>query len=676
MSFLQPLLLWALPLAALPVIIHLISRRRHKIVHWAAMMFLLDARRAAKGLARIRQWLILALRVLAVILIVTAVSRPLLTSGTFRIGGGLDAVFIVLDRSASMEQTGAEGVPKREEGLRRIVEYLQRVGRVRRIVLIDSATGKPLEVETPESLPDLPQTQTAAATADIPALLQEVLDMVEADQIGSAEVWIVSDLQPADWDPASGRWSDLRKQFSARDHIDVRLLAFDEPPAENLSIQVEQARIERAGRNQRELLIDLTVRRDGRVQSVVRVPIEFVVAGARTRYPVELTGRETFVSGISLPIEEDLKQGWGYAEIPGDDQPADNRSFFTFAPPAPRRTVIVSDEQRIAEFWQQAASVANDPDVEHSAMIVASKETDQIEWDDVALVVWQAELPQGETARRLTTHLGHGRAVLFLPPVSGDSNREFLGLRWGAWESVDSRQDEGRVAQWQTKSGLLANDRSGQPLPVDELRIERLRRVAGNSLVSARLGNDLPLLLRPTSSAASQAWWLATLPQPEYSNLGSERIMAYVMLHRALQRAANQLSTARTLVAGSESTESIGDTKRVFPQIDVVSLPATHQAGVLSQGNRLWALNRPPVEDRREVVPDERLHELFAGCRFSVIHNRIDEGVSLAQEMWRVALVTMLLALVIEAALSLPPRRESSAIVQPTRSVASSREVA
>ena len=66
MSFLQPWLLVALPIAALPVIIHLIHQRRFQSIDWGAMKFLLEANRMSRGYARIRQWLILALRVLAI----------------------------------------------------------------------------------------------------------------------------------------------------------------------------------------------------------------------------------------------------------------------------------------------------------------------------------------------------------------------------------------------------------------------------------------------------------------------------------------------------------------------------------------------------------------------------------------------------------------------------------
>jgi Aerotolerance regulator N-terminal len=43
MSFLSPLLLFGLPLALLPIIIHLIHLHRRRTIEWAAMMFLLAA---------------------------------------------------------------------------------------------------------------------------------------------------------------------------------------------------------------------------------------------------------------------------------------------------------------------------------------------------------------------------------------------------------------------------------------------------------------------------------------------------------------------------------------------------------------------------------------------------------------------------------------------------------
>ena len=87
MNFLQPWILYALPLMALPILIHLINRHRHRSVDWAAMMFLVSAKRMNKGMARLRYLLIMLLRMLAIAVLVFAVSRPLATGSLGSLGG-------------------------------------------------------------------------------------------------------------------------------------------------------------------------------------------------------------------------------------------------------------------------------------------------------------------------------------------------------------------------------------------------------------------------------------------------------------------------------------------------------------------------------------------------------------------------------------------------------------
>ena len=80
-AFLNPLLLWAIPLAALPVIIHLLNRRRFTRVPWAAMEYLLAAMKRNRKRLRMEQWLVLLLRTLAVLFLILLVARPQLEGG-------------------------------------------------------------------------------------------------------------------------------------------------------------------------------------------------------------------------------------------------------------------------------------------------------------------------------------------------------------------------------------------------------------------------------------------------------------------------------------------------------------------------------------------------------------------------------------------------------------------
>ena len=107
-------------------------------------MFLRAAQRMNKGLSRLRQILILALRVLAVAAILFVIARPLAGGWLGLTGGAPDTVLILLDRSASMEQQNTvTGVSKRVAGLRNLSKAIKdAVGTRSRLVLIDSALGK------------------------------------------------------------------------------------------------------------------------------------------------------------------------------------------------------------------------------------------------------------------------------------------------------------------------------------------------------------------------------------------------------------------------------------------------------------------------------------------------------------------------------------------------------
>lgn len=102
LAFLHPMMLWALPLAAVPIIIHILNRRRFEKVPWAAMEFLLKAMKRNRKRLRMEQWLVLLLRVLAVLLLVSLVSRPQL-GGSALLGSRTHHI-VVIDDSASMTQ--------------------------------------------------------------------------------------------------------------------------------------------------------------------------------------------------------------------------------------------------------------------------------------------------------------------------------------------------------------------------------------------------------------------------------------------------------------------------------------------------------------------------------------------------------------------------------------------
>src|SRR5258706_16043319 len=58
--------------ASIPIIIHLLNRRRFRVVNWAAMRFLMAAQKRTTRKLRVEQWLLLAIRTLMIVLVILA----------------------------------------------------------------------------------------------------------------------------------------------------------------------------------------------------------------------------------------------------------------------------------------------------------------------------------------------------------------------------------------------------------------------------------------------------------------------------------------------------------------------------------------------------------------------------------------------------------------------------
>ncbi len=673
MSFLQPILLFGLPLALLPVIIHLINQHRHRTVRWAAMMFLLDAKKMTKGLARLRQILILAMRVLAIAALVFAASRPLAGGWLGLVGGTADTLLVLLDRSASMEQQNLEtGESKRAAALDRIADLIETTGHRSEIVLIDSATLTPVSLTSAQSLRDLPESADTSTSADIPALLRKAIDHLAANASGRTDIWLASDLRQADWRPGAGEWEAIRADLVARETVRLFLLAFPDLGDDNASIAVRDVKRQRSPQGQR-LLMDLIIRRQGSAIETnnTSIPVEITLNGTRTVENFTVDGPELVLLGHSLPLGEDDERGWGRLDLPADDNPADNSAYFVFDEPAPRRTVVLSDDVTTAEAIRAAASASTEPGVTYEANVFGTDAIAQIPWADTALLFWQAPLPFPGTpeATLLKQHVAAGRSLILLPPPD-DGGGVLFGVEWKDW--AGSGEQPFVVDWWRTETGLLANTRSGAPLPVSEVGIFRTRRFEGSDLPLMKVKDDLTVVARVLTepdvngdagmSGTVHVW--GTLPRPDHSALASEGVVFFVMLHRSLDAGAAAVSRARALGTGLgvlSGFRGVGSLETVSDESPLAApglRSGAFEFGENVESRGLLALNRPEVEDDPRVLSPEALKPLLAGVDYRRIDDAVGSGSSLAAEIWRAFLVAMALALLAEAILCLPPRPE------------------
>jgi len=101
-TFLNSIFLAGLIAAALPILIHLFSRRRAKEVRFPSIEFLREVSRKKVRRLQLRQLLLLVLRVLIIAFFALAMARPALRAGGGMLGRGSSTVAVILDNSFSM----------------------------------------------------------------------------------------------------------------------------------------------------------------------------------------------------------------------------------------------------------------------------------------------------------------------------------------------------------------------------------------------------------------------------------------------------------------------------------------------------------------------------------------------------------------------------------------------
>lgn len=124
MQFLFPAFLFALAALAIPVIIHLFHFRRFKKVYFTNVRFLKEVKEETSARSRLRNLLVLLMRLLAVAFLVFAFAQPFIPQEDAEVQQGNKAVSLFIDNSFSM-QALSQDVPLVEKAKQRAREIVE-----------------------------------------------------------------------------------------------------------------------------------------------------------------------------------------------------------------------------------------------------------------------------------------------------------------------------------------------------------------------------------------------------------------------------------------------------------------------------------------------------------------------------------------------------------------------
>jgi hypothetical protein len=208
LTFLQPALLLATLAAAVPAIIHLIYRRRALVHRFPAVHFLLLADKRTARKFRLHQWLLLALRMLAILLLALLIARPHLTGSNVQAAALAppQATVILIDNSLSMQYR--DGQETRLQRARTVASRL-----MQNMAAHDSAAVLPL-LPGAEAAPtpvffsrdettlqeQLSALQPSHATVDLHGALQRALTLLQESPLPRRQLVFLSDFTMRGWE--------------------------------------------------------------------------------------------------------------------------------------------------------------------------------------------------------------------------------------------------------------------------------------------------------------------------------------------------------------------------------------------------------------------------------------------------------------------------------------------
>lgn len=251
----NPLMLGLGGLAVLsPIVIHLLNKRRFKIVNWAAMDFLFEAEKKNRRRVQIENLLLLLLRCLAMLLIGLLLARPFLPSSVASLlqqGAQYERVILWDDSLSSRVLNGNEpSMDVTRDSIKRLVTGLAESDLTDDwlTIMLTSNPSQPLlanEPVTKNTLPTLMETidgvQSTDTAADYPVSLGELRRYIggQTENVGRV-AYVFSDMRAMDWldsvDITSDSAPNKLLNQTAEDAVNTFLIDTAGPNDQNLAI--------------------------------------------------------------------------------------------------------------------------------------------------------------------------------------------------------------------------------------------------------------------------------------------------------------------------------------------------------------------------------------------------------------------------------------------------------
>ncbi len=681
LNFLNPTVLFAAAAALVPLIIHLFSKRRVKVVEFSSLKHLKAMQRRQVRRLKIRQLLLLLLRMLILLAIVLAFARPATEGGNIGSHASVSAV-IVFDNTASMNRYTKDG-DLFELARKRTAQLLETFGESDEVML--------LPVSQAESAEGLSEFTSAGVVRDLlsrlspgygetslQAALEQADDFLSAASNLNKELYLITDYQRhALPDSAVLRNSDVRVYaidfpIDQHDNCGITDVSFGGQlllPGHEFTVTATIKNYE--DRDRDDLIASLFIDGNRVAQSDVRVT----------------AGNETTVHFIRAVSSGGFHSG--YVELSDDKFPGDNRYYFSFRIPDQFTVLIASDDEAakfislalvpslsLNQYWSVKESSFED---------LAGVDLSQY---DVIILTDPGALSDSYAAR-VKSYVRGGKALLVAYGAVTEVNR--MNSVWSEVTGVvfdePIRQDFSRAGFYTLETVDVNHpvfsvfDFGGEEMP--ELKFYTLPKmhVIGEAETVARFSGDRPALIEAEYGSGQVLAFTGPLA-PQYSDLTGHAFFV-PFISRMTEYLASDLSLFdMELYVGEDITRTLsvrgapaGSMEMVTPDSSIYYLTVDEEKGnvlVRAAPVRLpgiysirhvgfevdrFAVNIDPAECDLADVDRDRLAQAIGADSFNVLEPETNLAAAVGEfrygkELWQLFLWIAVILLAVEMILS------------------------
>ncbi|MBX3442210.1 MAG: BatA domain-containing protein [Planctomyces sp.] len=496
MSFLAPWLLYATVLASAPIIIHLLNRRRFLRVDWAPMKYLKLTLKANRRRLRIEQWILLAVRTLAVAALIFAVARPVSSTtdlaGFLRLQGRASRV-IVIDDSLSMTHSSG-GVSAFGRALQAAEQVLRALGPQDSLtVCTTSRPRSPFVRHAQLDSPDQVVAQVLALTpSDVASHWASTFaaadEHLQSSVFPIREVIVVTDLWSSGWGPDM---VDLADRW-ATDGVTLRIVDVGLDPSENRRI-LSFAQADPVALVDTEVRFLAEIRNDGREAMLSEQALVSVNDVVQSVTLPDIPPGETVEAPLTLTFDEP-GQHQLRLQLPQDSVPGDNERFLTVDVRRQVEVTLVDGDPGVKPFDSETdflalALTAGNSQWKAQQVISSDWIGQPLEAPDVLVLANVDQIPP-ERAAELEALVQAGMGVLIFAGDEVDSQAWNEALHRDGRGLLPARIEQVREAE---STGLIVEPLADSPLAaLQRIAPEALARIRPRRVLEVALPADLP----------------------------------------------------------------------------------------------------------------------------------------------------------------------------------------